>query len=93
MVYASWSLISREQEYFNNTLTWLQQEHGPIKDYVYAIAAAQYEGPSTGDNIHGVHVNYSTATIPQVIQAYHKGIGESGVSTESESGVAPGISS
>ena len=43
MVYASWSLSSVEQEYFNNTLTWLQQEHGPLKDYVYAIAAAQYE--------------------------------------------------
>ena len=74
MVYASWS--ASEQEYFNNTLAWLQQEHSPVRDYVFAMATAQYEGPTTSDNRHGVALNYSTATIPQVVQAFREGIGE-----------------
>ena len=35
-VYASWTLFP--QQYFNDTLTWLQHLHGPVNKYIYAIA-------------------------------------------------------
>lgn len=72
MVYASWTI--NMQEYYNNTLAWLAQEYGPAKNYVYAIAAAQYFGPHAQDaKGKQAQFNYSTATIPQVIQAFHDG--------------------
>jgi hypothetical protein len=62
MVYASWTIS--EQEYYNNTLAWLEQEYGPVKDYIYAIAAAQYFGPHAQDaQGKQQEFNYSTATV------------------------------
>ena len=72
MVYASWTIS--EQEYYNNTLAWLEQEYGPVKDYIYAIAAAQYFGPHAQDAQGKQQAfNYSTATVPDVISAFYDG--------------------
>jgi len=43
MVYASWTI--NQQEYYNNTLSWLAAQVGPVDKFIYAIAAAQYFGP------------------------------------------------
>ena len=72
MVYASWTI--NQQEYYNNTLAWLAQEYGPVDKYIYAVAAAQYFGPHAQDaKGKQSQFNYSTATIPEVIQAFHDG--------------------
>ena len=72
MVYASWSIS--EQEYFNNTLAWLEGQVGPVNTFLYAIAPTQYFGP--GAQTHGTKnlpFNYSTATIKQVTDAFKAG--------------------
>jgi hypothetical protein len=33
MVYASWTIS--EQEYYNNTLSWLESQYGPLNKYLY----------------------------------------------------------
>eukprot|EP01052_Picozoa_sp_SAG31_P034360 SAG31_NODE_4006_length_3672_cov_1.463196_2_plen_316_part_00 len=72
MVYASWTI--NQQEYYNHTLAWLAQEYGPPKEYLYAIAAAQYFGPHAQDAKGAQEkFNYSTATVPEVISAFYDG--------------------
>lgn len=39
MVYASWA--TNPQEFFNDTLAWLQSQYGPVDQYLYAIASTQ----------------------------------------------------
>ena len=73
MVYASWSIAL--DEYYNKTLAWLASETGkPVDTWMYALACTQYFGPGAQDD-HGkmVQFNYSTATIPEVIQAFKDG--------------------
>ena len=70
MVYASWGLQHNFQTYFNDTLYWLQAEYGPVNNFLYAISYAQYFGPHSQNEAGGQPFNYSTATIPQVLQAF-----------------------
>ncbi len=77
MVYASWGLESMFQNYYNDTLSWLEAEYGPVSDYLYAISYAQYFAPSGCNDGHceggGSGFNYSTASLPQVIDGFHNG--------------------
>ena len=72
-VYASWTISL--QEYYNNTLSWLEAVTGkPIKENMFAIAGTEYFGPCSQDDYgRSAPFNYSTATVPDVIKAFHAG--------------------
>ena len=75
MIYASWGLENNFQTYYNDTLMWLAAEYGPVDEYLYAMSYAQYFAPSGCNDGHcapgeKATFNYSTATIPEVIDGY-----------------------
>eukprot|EP00040_Diaphanoeca_grandis_P028097 m.161388 g.161388 ORF g.161388 m.161388 type:complete len:769 (+) comp31231_c0_seq3:377-2683(+) len=70
MVYASWGLEGNIQTYFNDTLLWLEAEKGDVSQFLYAISYAQYSGPTSQNVVGKATFNYSTATIPEVIEAF-----------------------
>jgi hypothetical protein len=52
----------------------VRSRYGPVKDYIYSIAAAQYFGPHAQDaKGEQQKFNYSTATVPEVIEAFIDG--------------------
>ena len=74
MVYASWGNSGQFQTYFNDTLSWLAATHGPLDAWLYAISYAQYFGPHSQNEEGGKNgFNYSTATTPEVLAAFHNG--------------------
>jgi len=74
MVYAGWSRDSMMQSYYNDTLSWLASQYGPVHGYLHAIAATQYFGPEGGDGEVQKHpFNYSTGTVSQAVAAFIEG--------------------